>query len=98
MYVCVCVIVDFVNAGIAEHEIYHAFFRSPLLMIKTNSYHFCKLSLVKEPNACSTRGSEPKDDHDSEAREADGLGNLDGKGWFRENSDDCSNNVQGLLR
>ena len=74
-------------------------FRSPLLTIKTNSYHFCKLSLVKKPNACTTRDPEPRDDHELEAREADGAGNLDGEeGRGRENNAEHSNNVQGLLR
>ncbi|KAB2628203.1 guanine nucleotide-binding protein subunit beta-like protein 1 [Pyrus ussuriensis x Pyrus communis] len=29
--------------------------RVPSVTIKTNSYHFCKLSLVKRPQSCSTR-------------------------------------------
>ncbi|XP_062022482.1 protein DECREASED SIZE EXCLUSION LIMIT 1-like isoform X5 [Rosa rugosa] len=39
--------------------------RAPSVMIATNAYHFCKLSLVKRPHSCSTQVDGPKH-HDGE--------------------------------
>ncbi|XP_059637913.1 protein DECREASED SIZE EXCLUSION LIMIT 1 isoform X2 [Cornus florida] len=47
--------------------------RIPSLTIQTNSYHFCKLSLVKKPSTCVRQAERPKRCHDIEVREsADG--------------------------
>ncbi|EXC04185.1 Guanine nucleotide-binding protein subunit beta-like protein 1-like protein [Morus notabilis] len=62
--------------------------RSPLVTIKTNSYHFCKLSLVKKPHACSTQVTEHKDDQRMEVRETSNAETLDDtRGHGQENRD-----------
>ncbi|KAI8549570.1 hypothetical protein RHMOL_Rhmol06G0035100 [Rhododendron molle] len=43
--------------------------RTPLLTLHTNSYHFCKLSLVKKPCSCLRQGEGIKQGYDSEIRE-----------------------------
>ncbi|KAM5562035.1 protein DECREASED SIZE EXCLUSION LIMIT 1-like [Rosa sericea] len=45
--------------------------RAPSVMIATNAYHFCKLSLVKRPHSCSTQVDGPKH-HDEENTEVGG--------------------------
>ncbi|GAV76334.1 WD40 domain-containing protein [Cephalotus follicularis] len=45
--------------------------RNPLITIKTNSYHFCKLSLVKKPFACTQQAdAELLDDSKGDAIES----------------------------
>ncbi|KAA8537554.1 hypothetical protein F0562_027162 [Nyssa sinensis] len=51
--------------------------RIPSLTIQTNSYHFCKLSLVKKPSACGRQAEGPSHYHDMEARESADAENLD---------------------
>lgn len=51
--------------------------RSPLVTIKTNSYHFCKLSLVKKPHACSTQVTEQSVDPRINVRQTSTAGTLD---------------------
>lgn len=56
--------------------------RNPSLTIKTNSYHFCKLSLVKKPYANAKQAEGPKDCYERDVREtvdADGLCDSRGK-------------------
>ncbi|KAJ9674855.1 hypothetical protein PVL29_024032 [Vitis rotundifolia] len=43
--------------------------RSPSLTIKTNSYHFCKLSLMKKPCACARQAEGPKHYHDMDVKD-----------------------------
>ncbi|KAG5543093.1 hypothetical protein RHGRI_015993 [Rhododendron griersonianum] len=43
--------------------------RTPSLTLHTNSYHFCKLSLVKKPSSCLRQGEGIKQGYDSEIRE-----------------------------
>lgn len=43
--------------------------RTPSLTIHTNSYHFCKLSLVKKPSSCLKQGEGIKQGYDLEIRE-----------------------------
>ncbi|KAK9946979.1 hypothetical protein M0R45_012416 [Rubus argutus] len=43
--------------------------RTPSVTIKTNAYHFCKLSLVKRPHSCSTHVDGSKH-HDEDERES----------------------------
>ena len=71
-------------------------YRSPLVTIKTNAYHFCKLSLVKKPR--SFRVPVPRNDLGSETREADELGSLgDTEGRDQGNSTEHSGDFKGLL-
>uniref|UniRef100_A0A5B6ZXR7 Protein DECREASED SIZE EXCLUSION LIMIT 1 n=1 Tax=Davidia involucrata TaxID=16924 RepID=A0A5B6ZXR7_DAVIN len=51
--------------------------RIPSLTIQTNSYHFCKLSLVKKPSTCGRQAEGPNHHHDMEARESADAENLD---------------------
>ncbi|KAH9762232.1 protein DECREASED SIZE EXCLUSION LIMIT 1 [Citrus sinensis] len=51
---------DIENGGLSSN---------PSLTIKTNSYHFCKLSLVKEPYANAKQANEPKDCYEREVGE-----------------------------
>lgn len=61
--------------------------RSPSVTIETNSYHFCKLSLVKKPYACTTQVQRLNHDCEIEARE------------FKHGKvlDDTRKNAQGSL-
>ncbi|XP_058220715.1 protein DECREASED SIZE EXCLUSION LIMIT 1 [Rhododendron vialii] len=43
--------------------------RTPSLTLHTNSYHFCKLSLVKKPSSCLRQGEGIKQGYDSKIRE-----------------------------
>ncbi|RXH73284.1 hypothetical protein DVH24_012968 [Malus domestica] len=63
--------------------------RTPSVTIKTNSYHFCKLSLMKRPQSCSTRVDGVKC-HDGEDRRVRGTTDED-------TLDDSSDNVEGNL-
>lgn len=51
---------DIENGGLSSN---------PSLTIKTNSYHFCKLSLVKVPYANAKQANEPKDCYEREVGE-----------------------------
>lgn len=50
--------------------------RVPSVTIKTNAYHFCKLSLVKQPSDFSSHNDGPKciDDIDEKPVEVETLG------------------------
>lgn len=61
--------------------------RNPLFTIKTNSYHFCKLSLVKLPSA---HGKQNQDSEFSNEEEIIGAGST-------EISDERGGQVQGSL-
>ncbi|XP_009335442.2 protein DECREASED SIZE EXCLUSION LIMIT 1 [Pyrus x bretschneideri] len=63
--------------------------RTPSVTIKTNSYHFCKLSLVKRPQSCSTQVDGVKC-HDGEDRRVRGTTDED-------TLDDSRDNVEGNL-
>ncbi|TQD97984.1 hypothetical protein C1H46_016509 [Malus baccata] len=58
--------------------------RTPSVTIKTNSYHFCKLSLVKRPQSCSTRVDGVKC-HDGEDRRVRGTTDEDTLDDSRDN-------------
>lgn len=61
--------------------------RSPSVTIETNSYHFCKLSLVKKPYACSARVQGLSHDCEIETAEIK----------HGEVQDDTSKSAQGSL-
>lgn len=46
--------------------------RAPYLTITTNSYHFCKLSLVKQPSASASQAEGSRNYHGAEFRETAG--------------------------
>ncbi|XP_062022479.1 protein DECREASED SIZE EXCLUSION LIMIT 1-like isoform X2 [Rosa rugosa] len=62
--------------------------RAPSVMIATNAYHFCKLSLVKRPHSCSTQVDGPKH-HDGGERETSTTD--------ADTLDDSEEKVQGYL-
>ena len=55
-------------------------FRDPSLTIKTNSYHFCKLSLVKKPYASAKQAEGPTNFCEREIKEADDAESLHDRG------------------
>ena len=61
--------------------------RTPSLTIKTNAYHFCKLSLVKKPIANAKQGKETVDIEISD----------DSRGKTAENQVEGSNSSEGLF-
>ncbi|XP_075668747.1 protein DECREASED SIZE EXCLUSION LIMIT 1 [Castanea sativa] len=54
--------------------------RNPSLTIKTNTYHFCKLSLVKKPPACALQAEDLKYYHEREVRETADSESLEDSG------------------
>ncbi|KAK9269865.1 hypothetical protein L1049_025438 [Liquidambar formosana] len=69
--------------------------RIPSLTIRTNSYHFCKLSLVKKPSACVTQAEGPKHCHDMVVRETVDAEILDdGRGKAQGSLTECCSTVE----
>uniref|UniRef100_A0A7N2QYE3 Protein DECREASED SIZE EXCLUSION LIMIT 1 n=1 Tax=Quercus lobata TaxID=97700 RepID=A0A7N2QYE3_QUELO len=54
--------------------------RNPSLTVKTNTYHFCKLSLVKKPSACAPQAEGLKYCHEREVRETADSESLEDSG------------------
>ena len=73
--------------------------RSPSLTIKTNSYHFCKLSLMKKPCASARQVEGPKHYHDMDFKGTVDVEMMsDSSGKAQENLIECSGKLKGLLR
>ncbi|KAK4599931.1 hypothetical protein RGQ29_009829 [Quercus rubra] len=71
--------------------------RNPLLTIKTNTYHFCKLSLVKKPSACAPQAEGLKYYHEREVREtADSESLEDTGGKAGRSLPECSHTVTDM--
>ncbi|RVX15200.1 Protein decreased size exclusion limit 1 [Vitis vinifera] len=65
--------------------------RSPSLTIKTNAYHFCKLSLMKKPCACARQAEGPKHYHDMDVKDTVDAEMLnDSSGKAQESLTECS--------
>ncbi|KAI4316893.1 hypothetical protein L6164_024825 [Bauhinia variegata] len=64
--------------------------RIPSLTIKTNSYHFCKLSLVKGPSRWSKEGEVSKDSHRMELGENSSRETLEVNGGEAHSNQSCS--------
>uniref|UniRef100_A0A2N9IZE0 Uncharacterized protein n=1 Tax=Fagus sylvatica TaxID=28930 RepID=A0A2N9IZE0_FAGSY len=72
---------------------------NPSLTIKTNTYHFCKLSLVKKPSACAPQAEGLKYYHEREVREtADSESLEDSRGRAEGSLTECSHTVTGGRR
>ncbi|KAL4650120.1 hypothetical protein ACB092_01G063800 [Castanea dentata] len=68
--------------------------RNPSLTIKTNTYHFCKLSLVKKPSACAPQAEDLKYYHEREVRETADSESLEDSGVKAGGSlPECSHTV-----
>lgn len=73
--------------------------RSPSLTIKTNSYHFCKLSLMKRPGDCASQAEGPKHFHNVDVKDSIDAEILnDGSGKAQESLTECSGKLKGLRR
>lgn len=73
--------------------------RSPSLTIKTNAYHFCKLSLMKKPCACARQAEGPKHYHDMDVKDTVDAEMLnDSSGKAQESLTECSGKLKGLFR
>lgn len=71
--------------------------RTPSLTLHTNSYHFCKLSLVKKPSSCLRQGEGIKQGYDSEIREIAKAEALDDNSRMSQrNSVESSSTLEGL--
>lgn len=71
--------------------------RTPSLTIHTNSYHFCKLSLVKKPSYCLRQGERIKQGYDWEIREiANAEASDDSSRMSRGSPVESSSTVEGL--
>lgn len=73
--------------------------RNPSVTIKTNTYHFCKLSLVKKPSAHAPQAEGHCYHDETEFRGAFDLESLDGSKEKAERGlTESSNVVGGLLK
>lgn len=73
--------------------------RTPSLTIQTNSYHFCKLSLVKKPSSCLSQGEGAgiKQGYDTGITEiANAETSDDGSRLSRGSPVESSSTVEGL--
>ncbi|KAE8057206.1 hypothetical protein FH972_013914 [Carpinus fangiana] len=69
--------------------------RNPSLTIKTNTYHFCKLSVVKKPSACAPQAEGPNYYHEMEVRETVDPESVDDSREKAQGSlTECSNAVR----
>ncbi|XP_062165427.1 protein DECREASED SIZE EXCLUSION LIMIT 1 isoform X2 [Alnus glutinosa] len=69
--------------------------RNPSLTIKTNAYHFCKLSVVKKPSACEPQAEGPNYHHEMEVRETvDSESLADSREKAEGSLAECSNAVR----
>ncbi|XP_059460679.1 protein DECREASED SIZE EXCLUSION LIMIT 1 isoform X2 [Corylus avellana] len=69
--------------------------RNPSLTIKTNTYHFCKLSVVKMPSACAPQAEGPNYHHEMEVRETVDSESMDDSREKAQGSlTECSNAVR----
>lgn len=74
-------------------------YRNPSLTIKTNTYHFCKLSLVKNPSACAPQAEGLKYYHEREVRETADSESLEDSGGKAGGSlPECSHTVTGFVQ
>ncbi|KAJ9170730.1 hypothetical protein P3X46_018818 [Hevea brasiliensis] len=64
--------------------------RVPALTIKTNSYHFCKLSLVKKPYTNLRQDKAPFHEHEEDLETVDANILYDREGNHKEDSVECS--------
>lgn len=75
-----------------------AYGRNPLLTIKANCYHFCKLSLVKKASTCVRPVEESACFQDAEAGETPDSETQNGSGGRVEGSlAECSHASEGLF-
>lgn len=74
----------------------HHFGRTPSVTIKTNAYHFCKLSLVKRPHSRSTHVDGSKHHDEDERESTDGEIIEDSRERFQ--LPELSRALEGLLR
>lgn len=74
------------------------FDREPSLTIKTNSYHFCKLSLVKKPNVSARLVEEPDHQHDKEATETIDANILYDGGKLREDPTPAGCSITSFIK
>ena len=73
--------------------------RNPTLTIRTNSYHFCKLSLVKMPHASAKVAEGSTHDSERESRETADTECLHNSGGKTTGSEiECSTSHEGLLK
>ncbi|KAL5778144.1 hypothetical protein ACOSP7_011070 [Xanthoceras sorbifolium] len=69
--------------------------RNPTLTIRTNSYHFCKLSLVKKPYASAKQPEGPTHESERESRETVDTERLhDSRGEATGSEIECSTNQE----